>query len=211
MADKAKILDAVGEKYQERQEFVGKTIRTHNFEIALNHMLGNKDFAKYKVMMFLSGNMAWRDRKQGTKPFKVVKKTVCARCNITERSYKDIMQDLEARGWIDRTDDFCVVRYDNFFAEWDEYLAKEMNSDFAGEEEMSSFSEDTNGLTEMSSKKLGNEFLKFQEVNSEILGNECTRNNISNNIKEQNNEDNITDRCSRGGDDKPKAASTFVF
>ena len=55
---------------------MGKAMRMHELEAAFACCLGQKDFAMYKVMMFLSGNAAEK--------FRVSEKTIMERCNISE-------------------------------------------------------------------------------------------------------------------------------
>ena len=54
--------------------------RTHELEAAFACCLGSKDFAMYKVMLFLSGNAPDK--------FRASEKTVMERCNISESGYK---------------------------------------------------------------------------------------------------------------------------
>ena len=88
--EKSPALKYSGEKFQSPLG-LGKAIRTHELEAAINCCLGQKDIAMLKVMYFLTGN---------AEGFRVSEKTVLERCNISESGYKKARQKLVAKGWL---------------------------------------------------------------------------------------------------------------
>lgn len=69
----------------------GKAIRPHELETAFAVCLGDRDFAMYKIMMFLTGN---------AEGFRVAEKTIIERCNISESGYKNARKKLVEKGWL---------------------------------------------------------------------------------------------------------------
>ena len=86
----APIIKNIGDKFQ-KDNGMGRAIRNHSLEEAIARGLGERDFAAYKVMMFLTGN---------AEGFAVAEKTICERCNISERAYKNARKKLAEMGWI---------------------------------------------------------------------------------------------------------------
>lgn len=102
---KAPVIKYNGEKFQEGK--LGKAIRSHELEAAIANGLGERDFAAYKVMMFLTGNA------QG---FGVAEKTICERCNISESAYKKARSKLVQMGWITHIQGKeIIVNYDEIY------------------------------------------------------------------------------------------------
>ena len=86
----APIIKNIGDKFQ-KDNGMGRAIRNHSLEEAIARGLGERDFAAYKVMMFLTGN---------AEGFAVAEKTICERCNISELAYKKARKKLVEMGWI---------------------------------------------------------------------------------------------------------------
>lgn len=86
----APVIKNIGDKFQ-KDNGMGKAIRNHSLEEAIACGLGERDFAAYKVMMFLTGN---------AEGFAVAEKTICERCNIGETAYKKARKKLAEMGWI---------------------------------------------------------------------------------------------------------------
>ena len=102
---KAPVIKYNGEKFQEGK--LGKAIRNHELEAAIANGLGERDFAAYKVIMFLTGNA------QG---FGVAEKTICERCNISESAYKKARSKLVQMGWITHIQGKeIIVNYDEIY------------------------------------------------------------------------------------------------
>lgn len=67
--------------------------RPIELEEGMMNLLGPRDFAQFKLMMFLTGNAA-------DSGFRIAEKTVCNRCNISEAVYKTARAALVKRGWL---------------------------------------------------------------------------------------------------------------
>ena len=109
----APIIKHNGNKDQDSQHW-GKAIRTHELEAAFASCLGAKDFAMYKVMMFLSGNAAEK--------FRVSESTIMERCNISESGYKNARKKLVKMGWIDHVpSEYIQVNFNKIYSDYDDY------------------------------------------------------------------------------------------
>lgn len=104
----APLLISLGDKFRGS---LGKAIRSHELEIAIMNCLGARDIAAVKLMFFLTGNA-----NDGT--FRVAEKTVCERCNISEKSYKDARKKLVNIGWIEHKDGTIKVMYDKIYKDY---------------------------------------------------------------------------------------------
>ena len=82
--NQAPIIKYNGEKYQDQKKW-GKAIRTHELETAIMCGLDARDIVALKIMFFLTGN---------AEGFGVAEKTICERCNISERTYKTAREKL---------------------------------------------------------------------------------------------------------------------
>ena len=86
----------------------------HELEAAFACCLGAKDFAMYKVMMFLSGN--------APEKFRVSEKTIMDRCKISESGYKHARQKLVEMGWIThKPSQYIQVNFDKIYSDYDDY------------------------------------------------------------------------------------------
>ena len=122
--EQAPIIKAIGNKdgSQDRKN-LGRAIRTHELEAAICCCIGNRDIAKLKTMLFLTGNA---ETKNGNdKPFRVAKKTICERMNLSEQRYYDARKGLEKMGWIhyDSKENVIYVNYNKIYSDYDAYLA----------------------------------------------------------------------------------------
>ena len=87
----------------------GKAIRSHDLETAIMNGLGDRDIAMMKVMFFLTGQA------QDGQSFGVAEKTICERCNISERGYKSARKKLVEKGWIKHEEGKITILYDNIY------------------------------------------------------------------------------------------------
>ena len=93
---------------------MGKAMRMHELEAAFACCLGQKDFAMYKVMMFLTGNAAEK--------FRVSEKVIMERCNISESGYKNARKKLAEMGWITHEpSQYIQVNFDKIYSDYDDY------------------------------------------------------------------------------------------
>lgn len=89
---------------------MGKAIRPHELEEAFAVLLGDRDFAMYKIMMFLTGN---------AEGFKVAEKTIIERCHISESGYKTARKKLVDKGWITLVPaKQIIVNYENIYIQY---------------------------------------------------------------------------------------------
>lgn len=109
-------LNSIGSK--DRQDRIsGFAMRNHQLEAAIANCLGERDFAAYKVMMFLTGNAA-------DIGFRVAEKTILTRMNISERSYVSARKKLIDMGWIEHeSGKHITVNYDKIYDDYDILLA----------------------------------------------------------------------------------------
>lgn len=93
---------------------MGKAMRMHELEAAFACCLGQKDFAMYKVMMFLTGNAAEK--------FRVSEEVILKRCNISESGYKRARKKLVEMGWIThQPSQYIQVNFDKIYSDYDDY------------------------------------------------------------------------------------------
>lgn len=99
-------------------KLTGYSQRNHCLESALACCLGDRDFAMYKIMIFLTGMSD-----DGT--FKVSEKTVCQHCNISEGGYKKAREKLSKKGWISHSkSESITIHYNKIFSDYQEYLKR---------------------------------------------------------------------------------------
>ena len=85
--------------------------RPHELEAAFAECLGDKEFAMYKIMMFLSGN--------APNKFRVTEKTIMDRCNISETGYKKARKKLVEKGWISHEPSkYIQVNFDKIYSDF---------------------------------------------------------------------------------------------
>lgn len=88
----------------------GKAIRPHELETAFAVCLGDRDFAMYKIMMFLTGN---------AEGFRVAEKTIIERCNISESGYKNARKKLVEKGWLTLVPGKeIIINYEKIYEEY---------------------------------------------------------------------------------------------
>lgn len=86
----------------------------HELEAAFACCLGAKDFAMYKVMMFLTGN--------APEKFRVSEKIIMERCNISESGYKHARKKLVEMGWIEhKPSQYIQVNFDKIYSDYEDY------------------------------------------------------------------------------------------
>lgn len=103
----------IGNKMSDEKKW-GYAKRSHELETAIMNGLGDRDMAKLKIMLFLTGN---------AEGFQVAEATICSRCNISESGYKSARKGLIAMGWLhqDAKTNSLIVDYDVIFGkkQWD--------------------------------------------------------------------------------------------
>lgn len=162
--------------------------RPHELETAFAQLLAGKEFAMYKIMMFLSGN--------APNKFKVAEKTIMERCNISESGYKKARKKLVDMGWISHApSQYIQVNFNKIYSDYDNYRQ--------------GCSEKFPAPSEMVNSENGDKvFSKMEGVSSEQVNgfSQDTYNNISNTII-NNNITNIADKGSRCEETCSAAAS----
>ena len=113
--EQAPILKANGEKYNSFKKW-GKAIRTHELEAAICCCLGNRDMVALKTMLFFTGN--------AEDIFRVAKKTICGRMNISEQKYYEARSKLQNMGWIyyDERENTISINYNRIYSDYKAYL-----------------------------------------------------------------------------------------
>ena len=116
--EQAPIIKAIGNKdgsqNSERKNW-GKAIRKHELEAAICCCIGNRNIAQLKTMLFLTGNAEAKDGNEV--PFRVAKKTICERMNMSEQRYYDARKELEKTGWIhyDEKENAIYINYNKIY------------------------------------------------------------------------------------------------
>lgn len=123
--EQAPIIKAIGNKdgsqNSERKNW-GKAIRRHELEAAICCCIGNRNMAQLKTMLFLTGNAEAKEG--GENSFRVAKKTICERMNMSEQRYYDARKELEKIGWIhyDEKENVIFINYNKIYSDYDAYL-----------------------------------------------------------------------------------------
>lgn len=122
---KPPIICAIGEKF--RQAFkMGKAIRPHELEHAFAVLIDGRNFAQYKLMMFLTGNAPG---------YKMYSANVCERCGITEKNYKLARKALVERGWLSfEPTKKVTVNYDKIYSDYEKYIEENQMENFIEDE-----------------------------------------------------------------------------
>lgn len=104
-----------GEKF--REDFtMGKAIMPHELVMACSICIDNRDFAAYKLMMFLCTN---------ADGFGLATETICKRCGISKPTYIDARKKLIEKGWISfNPRKSIVVHYDKIYSDYEAKLAE---------------------------------------------------------------------------------------
>lgn len=85
----------------------GKNIRDGYLEQKIAEVCGEKQFAAYKLLMFLTGS---------ADGFRIAEKTACERCSLSERGYRNARKFLKENNLIRLTPDNRIeVNYEAIY------------------------------------------------------------------------------------------------
>ena len=113
--EQAPLLLARGEKQRNKKEIFA--YRPHELEAAICCCLGSRDIVALKVMLYYTGN-------SNSGEFRVSKKAIYNRMNISEKPYYNARKKLESMKWIEYKEDenIIYINYDNIYSDYDKYL-----------------------------------------------------------------------------------------